>query len=228
MASTYTRMGFILIFSTLLLAACGGNEETNPENNTDMETEPGSEEHTEHDTETESDSEGQNHEDMEMDEETGEHTEENMHDHMSSSGEIPQGLEEAEDPAYDVGDEVIIEAEHSEGGEEMMKGAEATIAGAFDTTAYSVSFTPTNGEDPVEDHKWVIHEELEEPGEAPLEPGSEVTLNASHMEGMEGATAEIDSAEETTVYMVDFTTTSGGEEVENHKWVIEEELSPVE
>ncbi|WP_158736700.1 YdhK family protein [Alteribacillus sp. YIM 98480] len=228
MTNIYIRMGFILIFSILLLAACGGNEETNPENNTDMETEPDSEEHTEDDTGTESDSEDKNHEDMEMDEEAGEHSEENMHDHMSSSGEVPEGLAEAEDPAYDVGDEVIIEVEHSEGGEEMMKGAEAAITGAFDTTAYSVSFTPTNGRDPVEDHKWVIHEELEEPDEAPLEPGTEVTLDASHMEGMEGATAEIDSAEETTVYMVDFTTTSGGEKVENHKWVIEEELSPVE
>ncbi|MGV2448111.1 UNVERIFIED_CONTAM: DUF1541 domain-containing protein, partial [Bacillus sp. ATCC 13368] len=31
-----------------------------------------------------------------------------------------------------------------------------------------------------------------------------------------------------TVYMVDFTPTSGGEEVKNHKWVTESELSPAE
>jgi hypothetical protein len=45
------------------------------------------------------------------------------------------------------------------------------------------------------------------------------------MEGMKGATAEIDSAEETTVYMVDYTPTNGGEEVKNHKWVTESELT---
>ena len=44
---------------------------------------------------------------------------------------------------------------------------------------------------------------------------------------MEGTTAKIDSAEETTVYMVDFTPMNGGEEVKNHKWVIESELLPV-
>ena len=41
---------------------------------------------------------------------------------------------------------------------------------------------------------------------------------------MGGTTATIDSVEETTVYMVDFTLESG-EEVTNHKWVTEEELS---
>ena len=45
------------------------------------------------------------------------------------------------------------------------------------------------------------------------------------MEGMDGATATIDSAEETTVYMVDFTTTDTDEAVTNHKWVTESELS---
>lgn len=48
------------------------------------------------------------------------------------------------------------------------------------------------------------------------------------MEGMNGATAVIDSAEETTVYMVDFVATDSEEEVKNHKWVTESELSPVE
>ena len=45
---------------------------------------------------------------------------------------------------------------------------------------------------------------------------------------MDGVTAKIDSAEQTTVYMVDFTPTTGGEEVKNHKWVTESELSPAE
>ncbi|WP_235001564.1 YdhK family protein [Halobacillus sp. Marseille-P3879] len=144
---------------------------------------------------------------------------------MSSTGEIPEGLQEAENPTYKVGSRATIEAEHM--GMESMSGAEATIVGAFETTAYTVTYYPTTGGEPVENHKWVIHEELEDPSEAPLEPGTEVNLNADHMEGMDGATAVIEAAVDTTVYMVDFTTTTG-EEVENHKWVTEKELSPVD
>ncbi|ANU20646.1 hypothetical protein BBI15_10675 [Planococcus plakortidis] len=156
-------------------------------------------------------------------------SEENMNEdsgHMnmdhSGSGEIPDGLQEAENPTYEVGSQAIIETDHMEG----MKGAEATIVGAFDTTAYALTYTPTDGGEPVENHKWVIHEELENPGDAPLEPGDEAAIAADHMEGMDGATATIDSVEETTVYMVDFVPTTGGEEVTNHKWVTESELSP--
>ncbi|PET71278.1 hypothetical protein CN514_07580 [Bacillus sp. AFS001701] len=47
------------------------------------------------------------------------------------------------------------------------------------------------------------------------------------MEGMKGAKATIYSAERTTVYMIDFKPTDGGETVKNHKWVTELELSPV-
>ncbi|MEC5424798.1 YdhK family protein [Virgibacillus sp. C22-A2] len=197
-------LGFVLFIAALLLGACGGDSEN--------ETDPKNEE-TQEDTsmETEPDSD---------------HSNEDMHEHMSSSGEVPEDLQEAENPTYEVGSTAIIEVKHMD--MESMDGAEATIAGAYDTTAYSVSFTPTTGGEPVEDHKWVIHEELEDPGEAPLEPGTEVTMEASHMEGMEGATAVIDSSEETTVYMVDFTPESGGEEIKNHKWVIENELAPSE
>ncbi|MEK4083556.1 YdhK family protein [Psychrobacillus sp. FSL K6-1415] len=141
---------------------------------------------------------------------------------MSGSGEVPEGLKVAENPTFEVGSQAIIETDHMEG----MKGAEATIVGAYNTTVYTVSYTPTTGGERVENHKWVIHEELGEPQSAPLEPGAEVVLVAAHMEGMEGATAEIDSAEETTVYMVDFTSTTG-DEVTNHKWVTESELSPI-
>ncbi|EGQ18629.1 lipoprotein [Sporosarcina newyorkensis 2681] len=143
---------------------------------------------------------------------------------MSSSGEVPEGLKVAENPTYKVGSEAIIESDHMAG----MKGAEATVVGAYDTTVYTISYTPTTGGEKVENHKWVIHEELQDAREAPLESGTEVTVNADHMEGMDGVTAEIDSAEQTTVYMVDFTLTTGGKEVKNHKWVTEGELSPVE
>ncbi len=140
---------------------------------------------------------------------------------ISGSGEVPDDLKVTENPTFEVGSQAIIETDHMEG----MKGAEATIVGAYDTTVYSVSYTPTTGGERVENHKWVIHEELGEPQSAPIEPGTELILTAEHMEGMEGATAEIDSAEETTVYMVDFTSTTG-EKVINHKWVTESELSP--
>lgn len=197
---------FILIFisAVFLLAACnGGTGETNPEENTGNETDS----NTSEEEETDSDSHG------DMDHAGMDH---------SSSGEVPEELAEAENPTYPVGDEAIINANHMGG----MDGATATITGAFDTTVYMVSYTPTTGGEPVEDHKWVIHEELENPGEEPLNPGDEVVLNADHMEGMDGATATIDSAEQTTVYMVSYTDTETGQEVTHHKWVTEDELSP--
>ncbi|WP_303969223.1 DUF1541 domain-containing protein [Sporosarcina ureae] len=139
----------------------------------------------------------------------------------SSDGSIPEGIMEAENPTYPVGSEAIIETDHMEG----MKGAAATIVGAFDTTAYSINYTPTDGGEKVMDHKWVVHEEIENPAPAPLEKGTEVTVLADHMEGMKGAKSEIESAEQTTVYMIDYESTTDGEEVKNHKWVVEDELS---
>ena len=144
------------------------------------------------------------------------------HDHPADGGAPPAGIEESEDPTYPVGTEVILTADHMPG----MAGAEATITGAFDTTAYSVSYTPTDGGEPVVDHKWVVHEELEDPGEAPLPAGTEVVLEADHMPGMEGAEATIESSTEETVYMVD--TTIDGMEMANHKWFVESELQPAE
>jgi hypothetical protein len=143
-----------------------------------------------------------------------------MHD---DSGEIPEGVVIAENPTYQIGDSVIINSDHMTG----MQGAEGTIVGAFDTTVYEVSFNPTNGDPRVTNHQWVIKEEITEARdvEEPLEPGTEVTLEASHAEGMKGATATIESSEVTTVYMVDFKPTSGEEIVRNHKWVTEGELS---
>ncbi|MFB9759077.1 YdhK family protein [Ectobacillus funiculus] len=137
----------------------------------------------------------------------------------SSSGEVPQGLKVAENPTYKVGTQATIKASHMAG----MNEAKATIVGAYDTTAYVVSYTPTTGGAKVNNHKWVIQEEIENAGDKTLEPGTEVTLKADHMEGMNGAKATIDSAEKTTVYMVDYTTTDG-EQVKNHKWVTESEL----
>lgn len=153
-----------------------------------------------------------------MDEIEGNDMEGMVHD---DSGEIPEGLKEAENPTYNVGETATITDGHMEG----MEGAEATIVGAFDTVAYEVSYDPTNGGPREENHKWVIHEEIADAGEEPFEPGDEVTLEANHTEGMEGATATIDDAKSTTVYMIDYQPTTGGEEVKNHKWVTDSELS---
>lgn len=145
-----------------------------------------------------------------------------MMDH-SGSGEVPDDLREAQDPKYPVGTQAIITTDHMAG----MRDAEATIVGAYDTTVYAVSYTPAGGGDPVENHKWVIHEELENAGDAPFKEGDEVVLDADHMQGMDGVTATVDSAEKTTVYMVDFNAMDSGEKVSNHKWVTEDELTPV-
>lgn len=145
------------------------------------------------------------------------------HMEMSGTGEVPEGLAVEENPTYEIGSKVLIETDHMEG----MMGAEATVSGAYRTTVYAISYTPTTGGERVENHKWVIHEELVNPGDAPLASGTEVKTEAAHMAGMEDATATIDTAEETTVYMVDFTTPSG-EEIKFHKWVTEDELSPAE
>ncbi|WP_350020045.1 YdhK family protein [Priestia flexa] len=145
------------------------------------------------------------------------------HAHMkhSSSGEVPEGLQEAKSPTYKVGSKATLITDHMPG----MKGAEATIVGAYDTTAYVVSYTPTNGGEKVTNHKWVIQEEIKDAGEKEIPAGTKVVLEANHMEGMEDAEATIDSAEKTTVYMVDYMSTTDGEEVKNHKWVTESELT---
>lgn len=195
MGNHVIKAGAISLLTVLMLAGCAGGEENTASNEEMSQTEQAEMNHSDH---------------AEM-----EH---------SGSGEVPEGLQEAENPTYEVGSKAIIQDGHMEG----MEGAEATIVGAYETTAYVVSYNPTTGGERVTNHKWVIHEEIPEAGEEPLSPGTEVTLSAAHMEGMDGATAEIESAEQTTVYMIDFTPTTGGEEVTNHKWVTESELAPVE
>ncbi|AJD89559.1 hypothetical protein JMA_02420 [Jeotgalibacillus malaysiensis] len=201
---------FSLAASTILFA-CADNEGAESGAVNDSETE-----------ETENEMESM---DEENSSEQSDSTEEMDHSgmDMSGSGEIPEGLQEAEAPKFEAGDTAIITASHMEG----MEGAEATIVGAYDTVAYSISYDPTDGGDRVEDHKWVIHEEISDRQEESYQKGDEVKVEASHMEGMEGAMAEIDTAEETTVYIVDFTL-ENGDEVTNHKWITEEELKEPE
>lgn len=140
---------------------------------------------------------------------------------MSGSAEVPKGLKVAQNPTFKVGSQAVVHADHMEG----MNGATATIVGAFDTIAYTVTYTPTTGGAPVKNHKWVIQEEIKNAGTAQLKPGTMVTLEVDHMEGMKGAEATIDSLVHTTVYMIDYTPTISGAKVTNHKWVTESELS---
>ncbi|MEK4350650.1 hypothetical protein BSK65_20890 [Paenibacillus odorifer] len=141
----------------------------------------------------------------------------------SSSSDVPENLKVAENPTFKIGSKAIIQADHMEG----MKEATATIVGAFDTTAYIVSYRPATGGFPVTNHKWIIHEEIKKAADKPYESGSEVVMEADHMKDMKGATAQINAAEQTTVYMIDYTPTTGGDKVKNHKWVTEDELSAI-
>ncbi|MCK6108989.1 MULTISPECIES: YdhK family protein [Micrococcus] len=141
-------------------------------------------------------------------------------EHPMDGGPAPEGIETAASPTYPVGTEVTLTADHMEG----MDGANATIAGAYDTYTYAVDFTPSTGGEPVKDHKWVVQQEIKDAGEERLADGTEVTLEAEHMEGMEGAEATIASSTEETVYMVDYE--SDGMTMTNHKWVVESEIKP--
>ena len=141
-------------------------------------------------------------------------------EHPMDGGPAPEGIETAASPTYPVGTEVTLTADHMEG----MDGANATIAGAYDTYTYAVDFTPSAGGEPVKDHKWVVQQEIKDAGDERLADGTEVTLEAEHMEGMKGAKATIASSTEETVYMVDYD--SDGMTMTNHKWVVESEIKP--
>ncbi|MEZ7715110.1 YdhK family protein [Micrococcus luteus] len=141
-------------------------------------------------------------------------------EHPMDGGPAPEGIETAASPTYPVGTEVTLTADHMEG----MEGANAMIAGAYDTYTYAVDFTPSAGGEPVKDHKWVVQQEIKDAGDERLADGTEVTLEAEHMEGMKGAKATIASSTEETVYMVDYE--SDGMTMTNHKWVVESELKP--
>ncbi|WP_179078191.1 YdhK family protein [Corynebacterium amycolatum] len=152
----------------------------------------------------------------------GDHGDDAMagHDHPADGGPAPEGMIAADNAKFPVGSEVQVLADHMPG----MKGAEGKVVGVFTTTTYSVSYTPTDGSEPVKDHRWVVHEELENPGEAPLADGSEITINAEHMAGMKGAKGTVDYSTQEPVYMVDID--EDGMTMKNHKWVTESELAP--
>jgi len=144
--------------------------------------------------------------------------------HKRQGSPAPESMVAAEDPMYPVGSQALIADAHME----IMNGAIATISGAYDTTLYTVTFTPEDSNQPIEDHKWVVEEEVETEDGSQAEVGDTVILRADHMAGMNGQKAEITGKQEGPAYMVDFQPTDGSEPFTNHKWVSENELQPVE
>ncbi|PTH66182.1 YdhK family protein [Staphylococcus arlettae] len=146
----------------------------------------------------------------------------NHEDHMNHNDEskTPEDMTSTSKGKFEQGDKVTITAGHMPG----MKGAEATVKGAYKTHAYVVSYKPTNGDKKVNNHKWVVNEEIKEAPEHGFSAGDTVKLEADHMPGMKGATADVDDVKETTVYMVDYKSTDDGKTVKNHKWMTDDEL----
>ena len=165
---------------------------------------------------------------VETEAQTDEAMDHSMMEH-DDEGRLPANFKLDRKSTYKAGDKVLVNADHMPG----MSGAEGVVVAAFDTVAYEVSYTPTDGGEAVSNHKWVVHEEIagtdsRDEADTALEVGYEVTLEAYHMAGMEGATATIDSVNETTVYLIDYVDTESSELVINHKWVTEDELAALE
>lgn len=139
----------------------------------------------------------------------------------SSDGSIPEGLQVAENPRFAVNDLAYLTTNH------MGYGGltQVTITGAYDTYAYAVTYTPADGVE-VADHKWIVNEEIKDFTSTPFNVGDEVSIEADHIKGMLGTVGTVTQVEKTTVYMVSYQDSTGNE-VENHKWVIDLELDPV-
>src|SRR5699024_1053163 len=117
-------------------------------------------------------------------------------------------------------DKITITADDMPG----MKNAKGTVKGAYKTYAYVVSYTPTNGDEKVNNHKWVVNEEVGDAPENGFKKGDTVKLEADHMPGMKGADAKIEDIDKTTVYMVADKSTENDEMVKNHKRMTTDEL----
>lgn len=150
----------------------------------------------------------------------GDHGSHGGMDHPMDGGPVPEGMTETTDPSHPIGSVVTLTADHMAG----MDGATATIVGAYDTYTYAVDVTPTTGGPTLENHKWVVQEEIRDAGADRLPDGTEVVLTADHMAGMDGAAATIVGSTDETVYVVDYE--ADGMTMTNHKWVVESEIEP--
>ena len=139
---------------------------------------------------------------------------------LADGGPAPEGIEQTQNPRFPVGEEVTLHADHFDG----MKSAPARVVGAYNTTAYSVNYYPTNGGEPVLNYKWVVHEEIANAGASGLFDGTPVTIHANHEKGLDGAEGTINYSTRETVYMVDYE--ANGKTYRNHKWLVESEIEP--
>lgn len=157
----------------------------------------------------------------EQNEESKDQKHENHMNHNSESKAL-EDMTSTKKGKFKPGDKVTITTAHMPG----MKSAEATVKGAYKTHAYVVSYKPTNGDEKINNHKWVVNEEIKDAPEKGFEKGATVKLEANHMDGMKGAQAKIDDVKNTTVYMLDYKSTKNNKMVKNHKWMIGDELKP--
>lgn len=145
------------------------------------------------------------------------------HEAMEHMAMTPtENLPVAADPAYPPDTGLILLHDHMPG----MKGAAARVSGAFDTVLYAIDYTRSDTGEKVENHRWVIHEEIQGNSEKPYVVGDKVTLLPGHISSMggEGVLAEISEVLPGVAYMVDFLPTDGSEPVLNHQWMSEDEL----
>lgn len=127
----------------------------------------------------------------------------------------------ASKPTFPIGSQVILNGEHANG----MYGANGTVVAAFDTIAYSVSYTPTTGGERVTNYQWIVNEELVDNNDVAFEVGDKVVTSADHQQGIHNTEVTIDAVRPTTVYLVDYIDTENNKKISNYKWLIEDELS---
>ncbi|WP_238479197.1 YdhK family protein [Fructobacillus papyrifericola] len=137
---------------------------------------------------------------------------------MKMDESLPTNLKTAENPKYPVGSAITLEADHMTG----MKGAEGTVAAAYDTKLYEVTYQPTNGGKKVTGHKWLTKDDFKDMKDH--KKGDKVTLESEHMANMKGAKATITKVVDGPAYAVNYQPTNGGDMVKNHKYLVESEI----
>lgn len=127
----------------------------------------------------------------------------------------------ADNPTFPINSKVVINSDATKG----LKGATGTVVAAFDTIAYSVSYTPSTGNAQVRDYKWIVNEELVDENDVAFHVGDKVVTSAQHQPGMKDTEVTIESVRPTTVYIVDYVDTDANKKVNRYKWLVEDELS---